>query len=551
MKKVKILVLIGGDARFHDFQGCGKILKDFLEASGKFEVELTENRNVLVSDRLKSKDACLFYTHGEIGTECTGKKLTQEEENALLSFVKNGGGFVGIHCASIFKGNKDYLEMLGAMFITHSPFEEFSVNITNHENMITKRLQDFSIKDELYILDYDPSVQVLATAMWQGKPQPVVYLKEYGKGKVGYIALGHNADALLNPFFQKLLVRTVSSVCGFRERKPVNCAVIGYGGAFNMGKYHLDLINATPGLKGIAACDIDFRRMEVAQKDFPGIKTYTDYKDLLKNREVELIVVITPHNTHAPIAMDCLNAGKNVVIEKPMCITIREATDLIRTAKKNRVMLSVFHNRRWDGDYLTIEEVVKKGMIGDIFHIEIFIGGYGHPGFWWRSDKKISGGAFYDWGAHMIYWTLGLIPSRIKNVVGFFHKRRWHSVTNEDQCQAIIRFENGAYADIQVSSIASIGKPRWRILGEKGGIIDEWGKSSFRLNTTVHGVWAEMEIKYKPSQHGNYYANIADHLILGEPLAITPESARRVIAVIETAEKSSKNGEALPVPYER
>jgi scyllo-inositol 2-dehydrogenase (NADP+) len=197
----------------------------------------------------------------------------------------------------------------------------------------------------------------------------------------------------LNPVFQKAVKRAVGLAAGFKEGNAVNGAVIGYGGAFNMGKCHLDMMNATAGLKGIAACDVDPKRMDAALKEVPGIKTYTDYKEMLKNKDIGLVTVITPHYTHAPIAMDCLNAGKSVILEKPMCITTREATAMIRAAKENNVMLSVFHNRRWDGDYLAIEEVIKKGMIGDVFHIEIFIGGYSHPGFWWRSDKKISGGA--------------------------------------------------------------------------------------------------------------------------------------------------------------
>lgn len=548
-KKTKILVLLGGDYRYHDFRGCGKILKNFLEKSDKFEVELTEDRDVLTSSKLKSSDVCLFYAHGKTGTDYNGA-LTPEQENALLSFVKNGGGFIGLHCASIFKSNKNYIDMLGGAFINHAPFQEFTVNVPNHDNLITERISDFSILDELYILDHDPSVQILATATWQGKLQPMVYLKEYGRGKICYIALGHGVDAFLDSSFQKLVMRAVDFASGVKKREPVNCAVIGYGPACNMGKLHLDLVKTIPGLRVFAACDANPERMEIAKKDFPGIKTYTDYKKLLKDKEVELITVIVPHNIHAPIAMDCLDAGKNVIVEKPMCLTVKEATEMIRVAKKNEVMLSVFHNRRWDGDYLAIEEVVKKGIIGNVFHIEIFGGGYCHPGFQWRSDKAISGGAFYDWGAHLIYYVLGLIPAKIKNVTGFFHKRVWHAVTNEDQTQAIIRFENGVYADVQISYIAAIKKPRWRILGEKGGIIDEGDKGSFRVSTSIQGVSTEMEVKYKPFQWGNYYINIADHLIFGDQLEITPESARRVIGVMEAAEKSSKNGEAQVVPYE-
>ncbi|PIV57428.1 hypothetical protein COS16_00050 [Candidatus Desantisbacteria bacterium CG02_land_8_20_14_3_00_49_13] len=544
----RILIVAEGDARSHDFHKTGVILRDILKEDEGFDAELVERMDAITPEKLGSFKACIFYAHGPVEGYSRGK-LTAEQESLLMSFVKKGGGFVGIHCASIFKGNKNYLAMLGCEFKGHAPYQEFQVNIADRDSLVTKRLQDFSVSDELYFVDHDPAVHILATAFWQGKSQPMVYIKECGKGKVCYVALGHDGAALLHPSFRKIVGRAARFVTGFREDKTVSGAVIGYGGAFNMGKAHLDMMNAA-GIKGIGACDLNARRMEAVKKDFPAITTYTDYKKMLKNKEIGLVSVITPHNTHAPIAMDCLAAGKSVVLEKPMCLTTKEATEMIRAAKKNGVMLSVFHNRRWDGDFLAIEEVVKKGMIGNIFHTEIFIGGYGHPGYWWRSDKKISGGALYDWGAHLIFWTLGLIPSGIKNVTGFFHKRVWHSVTVEDQTQAIIRFENGAYADIQVSSIAAIGKPRWRILGETGGITDEWGKGSFHMSSLIQGVRSESDIKYKPSFWNEYYVNVADHLMLGEKLEITAEKARRVIGVIEAAEKSSKTGEPAVVPYE-
>jgi len=244
-----------------------------------------------------------------------------------------------------------------------------------------------------------------------------------------------------------------------------------------------------------------------------------------------------------------LRAGKHVVVEKPMCLTVEEATEMIEAAKRSGVTLTVFHNRRHDGDYMAIKEVIAKGLLGEIFHIEAYMGGYGHPGTWWRSNKEISGGLFYDWGAHIVDWTLNFYEGRrIQSVTGFFHKRVWMDVTNEDQVQALIRFDDGAVADIQMSNIARVGKPRWRILGTKGAITDEW-KGSFRVYTEVQGYPAEMEIQYKKSTWEEWYPNLAKHLLDGAPLEVTPESSRRVIEVISYAEKSAKSGKTEPVPY--
>ncbi|MDO8586116.1 MAG: Gfo/Idh/MocA family oxidoreductase [Armatimonadota bacterium] len=333
------------------------------------------------------------------------------------------------------------------------------------------------------------------------------------------------------------------------ENRKIRCAMLGYGGAFNMGKGHSDWINAAPGMEAVAACDLDPARMESAKKDFPHFRTYTDVSKMLEDDGIDLVVIITPHDSHAKLAIQSLNAGKNVVVEKPMCLTVQEATDMIEAAKKNDKVLTTFHNRRHDGDFMAIREVVRKGLLGEVFHIEAFMGGYGHPGHWWRTEKRISGGCFYDWGAHVVDWVLQLLPEKMESVTGFYYKKMWHDVTNEDQTEAIIRFKNGAMADIQMSSIAATGKPRFRILGTKGALVDDW-KEPFKVNTEVDGIRAHLEFKYKESNWPAYYANLAKCLLEGAPLEVTPESSRRIITVFETAEKSSKSGKAEPVLFE-
>ena len=334
------------------------------------------------------------------------------------------------------------------------------------------------------------------------------------------------------------------------DKKEIRWGIIGYGGAFGMGKAHASWVNASPGMRTIAVCDADPVRTAAAAEDYPGIATYTDYKELLKNPEVDCVVNILPHNLHYPVTMECLEAGKGVCLEKPMCITTEQATEMIELAKKKGVLLTVFHNRRHDGDYMVVKEFIDKGMIGDVFRIEAYMGGYGKPGNWWRSSKEISGGNFYDWGAHQVDWVLNFMGDRkIKNVTGFFHNRVWMDITNEDETQAIVRFDDGSVADITISSIAKAGKPRWRILGTKGAIVDEW-KGSFKAFVDVDGYPAEMEVKYVPSTWETWYPNLAAHLLEGKELEIKPEEARRAIMVIDYAERSSKAGKSVDTPFE-
>jgi scyllo-inositol 2-dehydrogenase (NADP+) len=332
--------------------------------------------------------------------------------------------------------------------------------------------------------------------------------------------------------------------------KEIKWGIVGYGGAFGMGKLHGESVNGCEGMKVIAVCDIDPARTAAAKNELPDITTYNDGGAMLANREIDNVINILPHNLHYPISMECLKAGKGVVLEKPMCITTQQATDMIELAKRNGVLLTVFHNRRHDGDYMAVKEFLDKGIIGEVFRIEAFMGGWSKPGKWWRTEKAISGGNFYDWGAHQVDWVLNFLEGRkIKNVTGFFQKRVWMDVTNEDETQAIVRFDGDVVADITISQIAKVGKPRWRILGTKGAIEDRWS-GSFKAFTDLKGYPAEMEVKYKQSTWNEWYPNLAAHLLKGRALEVKPEEARRVIMVIEYAERSAKEGKSIETPFD-
>lgn len=328
-------------------------------------------------------------------------------------------------------------------------------------------------------------------------------------------------------------------------------AVIGYGGAFNMGKNHA-LQMMRYGIDFVAACDLDPARAAQAKEDFPGIDAYTNPDDLFARGDVDLITVITPHNTHADLGLRALSAGKHVILEKPMCITADEGSEMIRTAREKGRMLTVYHNRRWDGWYLTLKDLMAKGLIGDIFQIEMAFGGYGRPREWWRSDKKISGGALYDWGAHLIDYALGVAPGGIRSVRGVVHNLLWHEFTNEDHIESAIYMENGATIRVEISSLRHAAKPHIQIQGTKGGIVDQnIFDGELTLFTDLSGVKVETKVKTRQDEGERFYENVADHLYRGAELIVKPEEALRNIAVIETTERSAAEGRELEVPYEK
>ncbi len=324
--------------------------------------------------------------------------------------------------------------------------------------------------------------------------------------------------------------------------RQVRCGIVGYGPAFKMGKHHADFINACTGMKVVAVCDPVAECRATAEEDLPGVHTYADLSNMLADEDFDLAILIVPHNMHSKLAVDCMKAGKHVVVEKPMCISAAEARKMLQAAKTNDVMLSVFHNRRWDADFLTIQKIIGDGLIGNVFDVEAYMGGWEPPRNWWRSDKKISGGAFFDWGAHILDWTLQIVNKPIIDVTGFFHKRVWTQMTNEDQVRAIIRFEDNVQADVKISSIARVRKAKWRILGEKGAIEAQWSADSVKVVTELNGLEATLDVPLLPSTREKYYENIAAHLRKGTELVVKPIEAATVIAVMDAAEKSAAAG---------
>ncbi len=348
----------------------------------------------------------------------------------------------------------------------------------------------------------------------------------------------------------------MAQVTTTRSSAAIPCAVIGYGAAFNQGRSHARQISETPGLQLAAICDIAPERAAAAETDFPGVRGFTDLGRLLTEVKPGLVAVVVPHNRHAATAIQCLRAGAHVVVEKPMAITVAECNAMIAAARDADRVLTVYHNRRWDGDFLTARALIRDGVIGEVFHIEYFSGGYGRPGGGWRSDKAVSGGAFYDWGAHSVDWVLGLMDAPLRSVTGFFHKRLWHEVTNEDQVQAVLRFADDRVADVQQSHLSLGPKPRWRILGTGGAILDtgqrtgDRARPCFTVRVPVAGHAAEFQVPFQESAGGHFYPELYGHLTEGAPLAVTPESARRVIAVLEGAERSAAAGQAVAIPHE-
>ena len=339
----------------------------------------------------------------------------------------------------------------------------------------------------------------------------------------------------------------------FQNRGDIKVGVIGYGGAFNMGKAHLEGMRAA-GMTPHAVTELDPKRLEVALKDYPGIATYGKVSDMLAKSGVDLVVVITPHNTHFKLAMQCLKAGKHVVLEKPMAITTRECDLLIAEARKRGLLLSTYHNRHWDGWLLKAKEVVDGGKIGKLVRIESRFGGRGKPGNWWRSSRSISGGILYDWGVHLLEYALQLADSSIVEVSGYATEGYWvgrdqHPFpkdANEDEARAIVRMKNGVCIDLIITSIdLEPGRGMMRLVGTDGYHLMEFGGFETAI-AGEDGVRTLIKGPNPAGQYEKYYDNVAAALAEGAKLVITGEWARRPIHILDLAIQSAAKGRTLP-----
>ena len=330
----------------------------------------------------------------------------------------------------------------------------------------------------------------------------------------------------------------------------IRVGVVGYGGAFNMGRQHLQQMQAA-GMTPTAVVELDAARLDVATADFPGIETYATVEEMLANSDVDLVTLITPHNTHAPLALQCLRAGRSVVSEKPLAITLEEVDAMIEAATASDAMISAYHNRHWDGRILQAVELVKnQQIIGEIVRIECHMGGYSLPGNWWRTSRTISGGILYDWGVHLLEYALQLVDAPLKEVTGVaFHghwgpQTSWKDDANEDEAFVMARFESGPWITLAITQIDTKGKDGWlEITGTKGTLVLDGQDST--LYQRADGKFVVTEMKH-PSDEGHlYYENVRDHLVSGAPLVIDAQLARRPIQILDLAGQSARAGHAI------
>jgi scyllo-inositol 2-dehydrogenase (NADP+) len=341
------------------------------------------------------------------------------------------------------------------------------------------------------------------------------------------------------------------------QGKPVGWAVIGLG----MGMCHANLIQHTPGLKLVALCDIDPQRLARGGEKFPGTTLYPNIDRLLQDDRVQGVSVVIPHNQHFPAARQTLAAGRHTVIDKPFCLTVEQGRRIIAAARKHRRLLSVFHNRRWDADFVTMRRLIERGVIGRPRYIESRV-----SSAWrmrkgpWRADRRQMGGLLYDWAAHCIDQCLLLMPGRAVTVYGLAQRdipcEKGFDV--EDRAQVQINFDDGAAAIVAWNLSSPAPQPRWIIEGDQGGIRSDRevssnldSKNEGGVSLYIVGKDRKCEPKVVPFAKTTwlgYYRNVSQALRGQAALNVKPEQALRHVAICEAMYRSVKSGQVEKLP---
>ena len=249
-----------------------------------------------------------------------------------------------------------------------------------------------------------------------------------------------------------------------------------------------------------------------------------------------------------------------------MALTTAECDALLAQAERTGLSVSVYQNRRFDPDYVLIRDVVRAGGVGEVFHVEAFVGGYGHPCNYWHSDAEVSGGALFDWGSHVIDQVLDLLPGEVESVTAANHKRVWHDVTNADHARMTMHCSGGREATFIYSDLAAALKPRWYVLGTHGALTGDWRRISAPSRNAIgtldedtfapadspplvrlHSPAGDVtELAFRLGEPHPFHADLSLWLQHGFVPRVRGEQSRRVIAMLEAAEESARMG-GVPV----
>jgi predicted dehydrogenase len=337
--------------------------------------------------------------------------------------------------------------------------------------------------------------------------------------------------------------------------------IIGFG---RIGREHAGWI-ARAGLRVGGVFDPTPERCELARA--MGLNLARTLDALSTERAIDAVLISTPNSMHFEHASRALRAGKHVMVEKPMALDHDQAAQLVAMSKSAGRVLSVFHNRRWDIDHLTVKAAIDSGIFGTVFNVESRLGQWSscvgpaaqewRPG--WRNESAFGGGGLFDWGSHFLdqLWQL-MLPARAVRVFAQLRGNAWTKgdPSCDDFARVCIDFDNGATGLVEINTTTTRPLPRWHIDGTRGS-----ADSPFSLSFETRE-WAKLT--FAPSDGGASHqlplsrAGLTEVQIWekfaaacrreSEP-AVTAESVLPTMMLLDAARKSSRTGCTVGVTH--
>lgn len=295
--------------------------------------------------------------------------------------------------------------------------------------------------------------------------------------------------------------------------KKIRFGVIGCG---NIGTRHLAVIDAEPNAELVAACDIDSIKLQKIKENY-DIDCYTNYKDLIKRKDIDIVCICTPHLLHSSMAIDTAKAHKHILTEKPMALTTKECKAMISAAKKNRVKLFVVKQNRYNIPIRLLKDAIDRGWLGKIYMVHCNVLWNRHLGYYkdsdWRGKKKTEGGVLYTQVSHFIDLLLWFVGD-IKNAVGKTFNLK-HKLEIEDTGQALLKFKSGTVGCITWTTTVHEKNYEGSILiiaengtikvgGKYLNVIEYWDVKN-------HPLPVDVEYTDKPNSYKNYQGTSSNH----------------------------------------
>jgi predicted dehydrogenase len=332
----------------------------------------------------------------------------------------------------------------------------------------------------------------------------------------------------------------------------IRVGLIGYG--FSGRTFHAPLIASVTGLNLRAISSRDAGKVGA---DFPDMVVHPDPQALIDSDDIDLVVIATPNETHAPLARAAMAAGKHVVIDKPFTLDLDEARDLLARAQRHDLLLSVFHNRRWDSDFLTICSAIEDGVVGEVTHFESHFDRF-RPEVRdrWRENSGPGSGVWYDLGPHLVDQALRLfgLPDTVQASLAI---QRAGAVT-DDWAHVILSYAERRVI-LHATMLAAGGFDRFIVHGRAGSMTKRladrqeqhllggmrpgdtgWGDDPDPL--VIHDAGGTWERPATAGDQRRYYQGIAAALTGTAANPVQPIEALVVMAIVEAAIESARTG---------